>query len=138
MSLLESSDCEEHLKKVSGSSSIFGVRLQKSSICSSGGDNGNCEGDDGGSLVCASSDDPATFVQAWPRWQRAGYSCDVSTISPRLVLSLGERGRPHVVTNNVYKMVKSLLHKQLVMVKLVNLVKSLPSQMVSLPMEVQA
>ena len=137
MSLLESSDCEEHLKKVSGSSSIFGVRLQKSSICSSGGDNGNCEGDDGGALVCASSDDPATFVQAWPRWQRAGYSCDVSTISPRLVLSLGERGRPHVVTNNVCKMVKSLLHKQLV--KLVKLVKSLPSQMVSLPeVEVQA
>ena len=138
MSLLERSDCEEHLKKSSGSSSIFGVRLQESSICSSGGDNGSCEGDDGGALVCASSDDPATFVQARPRWQRAGYSCDVSTISPRLVLSLGERGRPHVVTNNVYKMVKSLLHKQLVMVKLVNLVKSLPSQMVSLPMEVQA
>ena len=43
-----------------------------------------------------------------------------------------------MVTNNVYKMVKSLLHKQLVMVNLVNLVKSLPSQMVSLPMEVQA
>ena len=66
--------------------------------------------------------------------ERAGYSFDVSTISPRLVLSLGERGRPHVVTNIVCKMVKSLLDKQLV-----NLVKSLPSQMVSLPVvEVQA
>ena len=57
----------------------------------------------------------------------------VSTVSPRLVLSLGERGRPHVVTNNVCKMVKSLLHKQLV-----KLVKSPPSQIVSLPVEVQA
>ena len=71
--------------------------------------------------------------------ERAGYSFDVFTVSPRLVLSLGEWARPHVATNNVCKMVKSLLHKQLV--KLVNLVKSLPSQIVSLPvvtMEVQA
>jgi len=72
VSLLERSDCEEHLKKSSGSSSIFGVRLQESSICSSGGDDGGCEGDDGGALVCASSDDPATFVQAGVVSWRAG------------------------------------------------------------------
>ena len=68
--------------------------------------------------------------------ERAGYSFDVFTVSPRLVLSLGEWARPHVATNNVCKMVKSLLHKQLI-----KLVKSPPSQIVSLPvvtMEVQA
>jgi hypothetical protein len=78
VSLLDKKTCQQQLKEASGSKSDFSLHLQESSVCSAGGDElgGSCEGDDGGALVCASIDNPATFVQAGiVSWRAGRTSC---------------------------------------------------------------
>jgi len=95
VSLLDRKTCLQQLKEASGSKSTFSLNLQESSVCSAGGADlggsgsggaelggsgadlgGSCEGDDGGALVCASFDNPQTFVQAGiVSWRAGRTSC---------------------------------------------------------------